>query len=101
MTIAHKEGLDEAASDAAIVATEAATNVWKHAGGGEVQIRSLSAWQDPGVEILAIDRGPGLANLQECFADGYSSAGTAGNGLGAMMRLSREFDGYSEPGKGT
>ena len=40
-----------------LVATEAATNLFKHATGGEVVLRSLSAAEGGGVEILAVDRG--------------------------------------------
>src|SRR5690606_26160681 len=32
--------------------------------------------------------------------DGYSTAGSPGTGLGAIKRLSDEFDIYSAPGKG-
>src|SRR5436190_1425294 len=101
-TVAHEEGLsDIQAGKTAIVATEAATNLWKHAQSGEIQISPLSERFGPGVEILSIDRGPGIANLDQCLADGYSSSGTPGTGIGAMMRLSQVFDAYSEPGKGT
>ena len=39
-----------------------------------------------GVEIVAVDRGPGF-NINECLADGFSTGGTQGTGLGALMRL--------------
>jgi hypothetical protein len=53
-----------------------------------------------GIEVLAFDQGPGIANLGQALRDGVSSAGTAGTGLGAMRRLSDEFDVYAHPGKG-
>lgn len=54
-----------------------------------------------GIEILAIDRGPGMANVAQCLDDGYSSGGTAGNGLGAVQRLSTVFDIFSSCPGGT
>ena len=61
----------------------------------------LSRLGAPGVEILSIDRGPGIPDLQACFADGFSTTGTPGGGLGAVVRLSSEFDVYSQPGRGS
>lgn len=99
---AHEEGLDDhAASDIAIIATEAATNLIKHATRGAVYISTLSALGAPGVEIIALDRGPGLSDVHRCLMDGYSTAGTAGTGLGAITRISSEFDVYSQSEKGT
>lgn len=86
-----------------IVATELATNIVKHAGSGEVLLRSLDSNDDNGrqVEIIALDRGPGIGNLDACMRDGMSSAGTAGGGLGAMRRLTDEFEVYTQPGRGS
>ena len=100
--MAHQEGLDEIlAGNAALIATEVGTNLLKHATGGEIYLSSLSDRTGPGIEILGIDKGPGMTNVAECLADGYSSARTSGTGLGAVSRLSQEFDIYSEKNKGT
>jgi len=84
-----------------IIITEAATNLARHATGGELLIRSLECGGVRGLEILAIDRGPGMANPGRCQQDGVSMAGSPGTGLGAIVRTSDEFDIYSEPGRGT
>lgn len=84
----------------ALVATEAATNLFKHGRNGELMIRS-SYHPGEGIEILALDRGPGFANLGDCMRDGYSTAGSPGTGLGAMRRASSWFDIHSVPGRGT
>src|SRR5271154_6759271 len=67
----------------AIVATELATNLLKHAGHGEI----LLGWSEnasvPCVELIALDQGPGMADVEGCLADGYSTAGSQGTGLGA------------------
>ncbi len=85
----------------ALVATEMATNLVKHAQGGEVVLRTLTRAEGGGVEVLALDRGPGMADVGRCLKDGYSTAGTAGNGLGAIGRLADVFDIISAPGTGT
>jgi anti-sigma regulatory factor (Ser/Thr protein kinase) len=84
----------------AIVVTECANNLWKHAPGGEIVLSPLSAG-DPGVDVLALDNGPGMPDLARCLQDGYSTAGSPGTGLGAIERLATVFDVYSVPGKGT
>jgi anti-sigma regulatory factor (Ser/Thr protein kinase) len=91
--IAAAAGLSETeAGKLAILVTEAATNIAKHAGRGEVMLRSLGADGIHGVELVAIDSGPGIADLSRAVGDGYSTAGTSGTGLGAMSRLATGFD---------
>lgn len=85
----------------ALVVTEAAGNLLKHAGGGELVWRQVGTVQRPGLELLALDRGPGIADVARSLQDGYSTAGTPGTGLGAIRRMSDEFDVYSTPGHGT
>ena len=98
VALAQRQGFDEqAAGRVAIVATELATNLLKHAGGGELLIASY----DQGVECLALDRGPGMADLAASRRDGQSTAGSPGLGLGAIARLSQVLDIYSRPGQGT
>lgn len=85
---------------AGIVATEVATNLVRHAkDGGWVLLQPCSDMR--GVEIVAIDRGPGISNIARCLEDGYSSGGTAGQGLGAIRRQSSAFQIHSETPKGT
>lgn len=86
---------------AGIVATELATNLVKHAVGGEVLVRSLDGDAGCEVEILAIDRGPGILDVAACLADGHSTAGSPGTGLGAAQRLSDDFELHSQRGRGT
>lgn len=80
-----------------IVVTEAATNLVKHAGGGELLIRGLEHEGSRGVGMIALDRGPGLPSVAEAMRDGFSSAGSPGTGLGAIRRQSTLFDLYSLP----
>ena len=98
MRVAADVGLDESTrSDVGIVATEAATNVVRHAGRGEVLISHV----ENGLELVCLDHGPGLADVEASMRDGYSSAGSLGGGLGAMRRLADQFAIYSGVGIGT
>ncbi len=100
--LARKLGFDEVRTgQLAIVITEAATNIVKHAGEGEILIRSLHRDSHAGIEVIAIDRGPGMDNVALRMEDGHSTAGTYGVGLGAISRLAQELDIYSSTGLGT
>ncbi len=85
----------------AIVVTEIATNLVKHAGNGTLVIDSLEKSGNSGVRVLGLDKGPGMRDLGTALRDGFSTAGTAGNGLGAIKRLSTGFDIHTSPGLGT
>jgi anti-sigma regulatory factor (Ser/Thr protein kinase) len=98
---ARRAGLSETdAGSAGLVVTEAATNLIKHAGGGEIVVR-IPRDSSATLEILALDRGKGMVNLRECSEDGYSTAGSPGTGLGAIHRLSRRDEIYSARDLGT
>jgi anti-sigma regulatory factor (Ser/Thr protein kinase) len=100
--IAGRHGFNDTDTGrAALVATELATNLIKHGGGGEVLVGTYDDGHTNGVEFLALDKGPGMADVPACLADGYSSAGTAGHGLGAVVRQSHFVDVASWPGVGT
>lgn len=97
--IAQEMGFDDVRiGQLAIVITEAATNILKHAGHGRMFLHPSGVAN--GVDVLALDDGPGIANLAQALRDGVSSAGTAGTGLGALRRLTDEFDVYAPRGKG-
>ncbi|MEJ0085006.1 MAG: ATP-binding SpoIIE family protein phosphatase [Pseudomonadota bacterium] len=100
-TLANFEFNADIAGKVAIAATELANNMLLHAGGGELLVQTLGDEDDVTVELLAIDRGKGMANVAQCMQDGYSTHGTSGTGLGAIRRLASEFDLHSMPGEGT
>lgn len=101
-SLAHKLGFDDTAQgNLAIVVTEIANNLVRHAGRGEVLLRAVESDGVRGVEILSLDKGPGMANVAQCMADGFSTGGTPGTGLGAIRRLSASLEIYSLPAVGT
>jgi len=94
-------GFDEiVAGNAAIAVTEAATNLLKHAGGGELFV-GVNPGNASGLQIVAMDRGRGIRDIPASLRDGVSTAGTPGNGLGAIKRLASSFDLYSSADRGT
>ncbi|HEY2678588.1 MAG TPA: ATP-binding SpoIIE family protein phosphatase [Steroidobacteraceae bacterium] len=100
--LAEANGFDEVSlGSISIVATEVATNILRHAGTGEVLIQMLGDGGQPELEILALDRGPGMADIDYCMRDGVSTGGTPGNGLGAVARLSSTFEVFTQPDQGT
>lgn len=89
-------------STVALVVSELAGNLVLHTReGGWLVLRLLEQRQAEAVEVLCLDRGPGSANFWACMQDGYSTAGTAGTGLGAVRRASESFEVHSQPGIGT
>jgi anti-sigma regulatory factor (Ser/Thr protein kinase)/serine/threonine protein phosphatase PrpC len=90
---AHRLGLDETRSgEFALLATEASRNVLIHGGGGQVMLAGLQEDGMPLARLLAIDKGSGISNVGQAMSDGFSTAGTMGNGLGAMKRIATTFE---------
>jgi anti-sigma regulatory factor (Ser/Thr protein kinase) len=100
--LASESGLDEqSAGRLAIVVSELATNLVRHALAGEILLQPLTMSSGPIVEVIAIDKGPGMIDAERCMRDGYSTNGTPGNGLGAVHRLSDTCEVFSRRGSGT
>lgn len=99
-TLAESCGFDEVeAGRLALVVTELANNLLRHAKHGRLWLRA-----DPGhgeVEVIAVDDGPGIADLDRSLHDGFSTGGTPGTGLGAVRRLAQHFDVHSSVPGGT
>ncbi|MET9573938.1 SpoIIE family protein phosphatase [Streptomyces massasporeus] len=102
-------GLDDRrTAAAALVATELATNLLKHAEGGQVLIDVVTPpvlregrEGSRAVQIAAIDHGPGIADVPAALRDGFSTSRSLGAGLGTCLRLSDDFALHSAPGRGT
>ena len=102
IALATKLGFQETErAKVGIVVTEIANNLVQHARGGVVLLRSLKQHSRIGIEILSLDKGRGMVDVDECLQDGFSTAGTLGNGMGAIRRLSGLFEIYSIPNQGT
>ena len=69
-----------------IVVTEAATNVVKHGRGGEVVLSPLQRGEAVGIEVLALDRGPGIPD-PAALGGGHSTVSARGTGFDAIRRV--------------
>lgn len=88
-------------ADLAIVASEIAANLARHARNGVVAVRTVRSGERVGIELLGVDSGPGIPDVAAAIVDGHSTAGGLGIGLGAMDRNASQFDIYSKVGSGT
>lgn len=99
--LAGRLGFDTAgAGRVALLVAELANNLVHHARDGRIVLQGGEPAR-PGVEILAIDRGPGVADFGRCLTDGFTTRGTMGVGLGTVQRQADRLDWHSAPGEGT
>ncbi len=87
--------------DIDLIVAEMASNLIKHAGGGDILVRKFQTSTNTGLELISIDSGPGMADPAKMIVDGVSTTGTLGNGLGAIHRLADQVQLYSTKGWGT
>ncbi len=83
----------------ATVASELASNLFIHAGGGVFEI--VDILQPSGLELSTIDDGPGIANVEQAMQEGFSTTGSLGCGLPGIKRLTDELEISARPGGGT
>jgi serine/threonine-protein kinase RsbT len=98
----REAGFEEAPSRMiATAVSELVRNILKYAGSGEIRLRRVKKVGGQGIEIEAVDRGPGIENCAMAMQDHYSTSGTLGLGLPAVKRMMDEFSLESTPGEGT
>lgn len=86
----------------ATAVSELSTNIRRYAGEGEITIRVIEDESRKGVEVVAQDSGPGIADIKAALKDGFSTTETSlGLGLGGARRLMDEFTIDSKAGSGT
>jgi anti-sigma regulatory factor (Ser/Thr protein kinase) len=94
-TLARELGFDEERiGRLALLISEAASNILKHAGLGVIHLLVFEAGGQCGIDIVSVDKGPGIKDIAQAMQDGFSSVGTSGTGLGAMRRLADAFEIY-------
>ena len=88
LLLADKMGFNEVRSgEFALLITEVSRNILAHAQTGQAILMGLKNSHGAVLRILALDNGPGIADLARAMSDGYSTGGTMGGGLGAMKRM--------------
>jgi anti-sigma regulatory factor (Ser/Thr protein kinase)/serine/threonine protein phosphatase PrpC len=87
----------------ALVVNELASNLVKHAKGGMIRLQPLTEGDRRGIRIESLDLGPGITDVDQAVADGFSTAGSLGYGLGTVYRLMDDVEIASrgEPERGT
>ncbi|KAF1017054.1 MAG: Serine/threonine-protein kinase RsbT [Stenotrophomonas maltophilia] len=96
LALAEQIGFDETdAGRVALAASELASNLLRHGGGGRMYLSVVAGRGDRGVELYTIDAGPGFV-LSQCLAEGYSTAGSQGLGLGTVRRQAALLDSWSD-----
>jgi len=91
-------------SDATLIATvisELARNMLRFAGQGEIILRVIENELTQGIEVVAVDEGPGIPDVFLAVQEGYSTSGGLGLGLAGVRRLMDEFEISSSVGTGT
>ena len=84
----------------ATTVSELARNIIKYAVRGVLTVRVLEGAR-AGVEVIASDDGPGMADTELALQDHFSTGGTLGLGLPGVRRMMDEFAIDSRPGAGT
>ena len=86
----------------ASAASELATNIIRYAGKGEVMISVIKQGHQTGLKIVAIDNGPGIADIDKAMEEKFTTAPKSlGMGLPSVKRIMDDFHIQSEPEKGT
>jgi serine/threonine-protein kinase RsbT len=91
-------------ADLVLIATavsEVARNIIEYARPGEVAIAVINNGHRRGLEVIARDQGPGIADVARAMEDGYSTGRGLGLGLPGSRRLMDEFHVDSQVGRGT
>ena len=95
-------GFEERESEEIVLAvSELASNLIRHATRGMLTLTPLADGGHSGIQIESVDKGPGIADVEQSITDGFSTVHSLGYGLGTVNRLMDEFDIASQPGVGT
>ena len=108
--VARQKGREMAAelgfspTDRVMIATaisELARNILMYAHRGEVVLRVADGHGRKGIEVVARDEGPGIADIKQVMQGGFSTSGGLGLGLPGVKRLMDDFQIRSTVGEGT
>lgn len=81
--------------------SEVARNIVVYAVTGEIVLTRTEDAGRTGIQVEAIDAGPGIDNKELALRDGYSTKNSLGLGLPGARRLMDDFILESEIGRGT
>lgn len=104
MSLARVHGLDDDAVDrVGVIVAELAANITRYARTGQIILRVVGEHGSGCVEVLALDKGPGIADMARAMREVAPVAESARRdvGIAGIRRLAELFDVYSQPGRGT
>lgn len=91
--VAAAQGLSrDDAERLATATTELGRNQLRHAVGGRIAVRAVTRSGVGGVEVIAADRGSGIADPARALAGVPRSHGSLGVGLASVRELTHEID---------
>lgn len=82
-------------------ASELARNTLDYGGGGKATVEQVRQAGRRGVRVTFEDQGPGIPDIEQAMADGFTTGKGLGLGLGGAKRLCNEFSVASQVGRGT
>jgi serine/threonine-protein kinase RsbT len=100
--LAQEMGFDARGKSLLMTAvSELVRNILKYADKGTVVVAPVQGARGPGLELAAVDRGPGITDVEQALQDHFSTSGTLGLGLPGVRRMMDEFEIVSALGQGT
>ena len=81
--------------------SELSTNIIRYAQKGNITLTVIHNGDKAGFEVIALDQGPGIRDMDKAMKDNYSSGNGLGLGLPSVKRIMDEFRIQSAPGVGT
>ncbi|MDW6001936.1 anti-sigma regulatory factor [Vibrio mangrovi] len=86
-------------SEIATVVSELATNIVKYAGEGRIELAEMIHGSACGIRVIASDRGPGIAQIEQALEEHFTTGGSLGMGLPGVKRMADEFQIESSVGR--
>jgi serine/threonine-protein kinase RsbT len=81
--------------------SELTRNIVRYTEGGRVDVKEIIRNERRGIEIVCVDKGQGISDVELAMKDGYTTSGGLGEGLPGTKRLMDEFEIESTVGVGT
>ncbi|WP_256872783.1 anti-sigma regulatory factor [Candidatus Entotheonella palauensis] len=102
-TLAESDGFGRVVTYYVVTSVaELANNLVLHASrGGTISMVLVRQGDRKGIEVVAEDDGPGIADISQALQDGFSTIGGMGSGLPGVVRLMDECEITSTLGSGT
>ena len=82
-------------------ASELTRNIYVYARSGTMHLQPVETAGRTGLELMFVDQGPGIPDIEKAMQPGYSTNKSMGMGMPGSKRLMDEMLVQSEVGKGT